>query len=240
MAMLLWQHFWKHKETLMRTQQKNGSPFDQSKFTPDIAFILDLSPASHGNIADQKYYSLTIPGFQFSISESAEFIRLNAHRGMNFNYGELSLYSVVDPYFDLFAVIGLAPESAAWKKRILTTRKLPYGFQIKAGKFLASFGRVKWAAWTLLGFSPTGRWLHGTIWWGRDERGRGSSYLGCASVFFSCGRVQKFWTVQIWTKFRYYWVTNPSAASQSMPFRTKSLYRILHGASSISKMRRSS
>ena len=28
------------------------------------------------------------------------------------------------------------------KRHISTTRKLPYGFQVKAGKFLASFGRV--------------------------------------------------------------------------------------------------
>ena len=61
---------------------------------------------------------------------------------MNFNYGEMSLYSVVDPYFDLFAVIGLSPEGAGLEEAYFTTRKLPYGFQVKAGKFLASFGRV--------------------------------------------------------------------------------------------------
>jgi hypothetical protein len=54
----------------------------------------------------------------------------------------MSLYSVVDPYFDLFAVIGLAPEGAGLEEAYFTTRKLPYGFQLKAGKFLVSFGRV--------------------------------------------------------------------------------------------------
>ena len=126
---------------LIRAQSKEGSAFDQSKFVPDIAFILDVSGVAR-DMADQKYYSLTIPGFSYPFLNQPSSSGLNAHRGMNFNYGELSLYSVVDPYFDLFAVIGLAPEGAGLEEAYFTTRKLPYGFKIKAGKFLASFGRV--------------------------------------------------------------------------------------------------
>jgi hypothetical protein len=93
-------------------------------------------------MANEKYYSLSFPGFSDPFLNQPDPSGLNAHRGMNFNYGEMSLYSVVDPYFDLFAVIGLSPESAGLEEAYFTTRKLPYGFQLKAGKFLASFGRV--------------------------------------------------------------------------------------------------
>ncbi len=137
--MLLFLFLW--PSGLLWAQSREGSAFDQSKFVPDIAFILDVSGVER-NIADQKYYSLTIPGFSYPFLNQPSSSGLNAHRGMNFNYGELSLYSVVDPYFDLFAVIGLAPESAGLEEAYFTTRKLPYGFKIKAGKFLASFGRV--------------------------------------------------------------------------------------------------
>ena len=126
---------------LLRSQSKEGSAFDQSKFVPDIALILDVSGVAR-DMADQKYYSLTIPGFSFPFLNQPSSSGLNAHRGMNFNYGEMSLYSVVDPYFDLFAVIGLAPEGAGLEEAYFTTRKLPFGFQLKAGKFLVSFGRV--------------------------------------------------------------------------------------------------
>jgi len=126
---------------LLQSQSKEGSAFDQSKFVPDIALILDVSGVGR-DMADQKYYSLTIPGFSFPFMNLPSSSGLNAHRGFDFNYGELSLYSVVDPYFDLFAVIDLAPESAGLEEAYFTTRKLPYGFKIKAGKFLASFGRV--------------------------------------------------------------------------------------------------
>ena len=138
-ALLLFIFLW--LSGLIRAQSKEGSSFDQSKYVPDIALILDVSGVAR-DMADQKYYSLTIPGFSYPFLNQPSSSGLNAHRGLNFNYGEMSLYSVVDPYFDLFAVIDLAPESAGLEEAYFTTRKLPYGFKIKAGKFLASFGRV--------------------------------------------------------------------------------------------------
>jgi hypothetical protein len=126
---------------LLRSQSKEGSAFDQSKFVPDIAFILDVSAVAR-DMANEKYYSLITPGYDYPFMNQPSSFGLNAHRGMNFNYGELSLYSVVDPYFDLFAVIGLSPDGAGLEEAYFTTRKLPYGLQLKAGKFLASFGRV--------------------------------------------------------------------------------------------------
>jgi hypothetical protein len=125
----------------LHAQSREGSAFDQSKFVPDIAFILDVSGVAR-NIADQKYFSLTIPGLSYPFLNQSVSSGLNARRGMNFNYGEMSLYSVVDPYFDLFAVIGLSPDGAGLEEAYFTTRKLPYGFLLKAGKFLASFGRI--------------------------------------------------------------------------------------------------
>jgi hypothetical protein len=54
----------------------------------------------------------------------------------------MSLFSVVDPYFDLFAVLDLSPDGAKIEEAYFTTRKLPYGLQVKAGKFLSGFGRI--------------------------------------------------------------------------------------------------
>ena len=123
------------------SQSKEGSSFDQSKFVPDIALIMDVSTVGR-DIANEKYFSLAIPGFDFPFSREIGSYASNAHRGMNFNYAELSLSSVVDPYFDLFAVIDLAPEGANIEEAYFSTRKLPYGLKLKVGKFLASFGRI--------------------------------------------------------------------------------------------------
>lgn len=126
---------------LLRPQSKEGSSFDQAKFVPDIALILDFSGVAR-DISNEEYFSLATPGVSYPFLSQIGSSGLNAHRGWNFNYGELSLYSVVDPYFDMFAVIDLAPEGAGIEEAYFSTRKLPYGFQVKAGKFLASFGRI--------------------------------------------------------------------------------------------------
>jgi hypothetical protein len=125
----------------LKAQSKEGSSFDQAKFVPDIALIVDFSGVAR-DIANEKYYSLAIPGFSYPFLYQTGSSGSNAHRGWNFNYGELSLYSVVDPYFDMFAVIDLSPDGAGVEEAYFSTRKLPYGLQVKAGKFLASFGRV--------------------------------------------------------------------------------------------------
>ena len=68
---------------LLRTQSKEGSAFDQSKFVPDIALILDVSGVAR-DMADQKYYSLTIPGFSYPFLNQPSPSGLNAHRGHEF------------------------------------------------------------------------------------------------------------------------------------------------------------
>jgi hypothetical protein len=105
----------------LRAQSREGSAFDQSKYVPDIALILDVSGVGR-DMANEKYYSLTIPGFSYPFLNQPSPSGLNAQRGMNFNYGEMSLYSVVDPYFDLFAVIDLAPDGAGLEEAYFTTR----------------------------------------------------------------------------------------------------------------------
>src|SRR5512142_3058050 len=88
MLMILW------PAGLLRTQSREGSSFDQAKFVPDIAFILDLSGVTR-NIANEQYYSLVIPGYDYPFVYPIGSTGSNAHRGWNFNYGEMSLYSVV-------------------------------------------------------------------------------------------------------------------------------------------------
>ncbi len=133
------------REANSENQAKNNSPFDQSKFVPDISFIADISYLSR-DLSNDSYSALHIPGTYFPLGHINEdghsHAGFNSLRGFNFNYGELSLYSIVDPYFDLFAIIHLVPEHAGLEEAYITTRKLPYGFQIKAGKFLSSFGRI--------------------------------------------------------------------------------------------------
>jgi hypothetical protein len=102
---------------------------------PDISLILDCSYL-HRNIADEEYGGLFLPGFVPSGDEGG------SHEGFNLNYAEMSLSSVVDPYFELFAILHLSEEHVHLEEAYWLTKRLPAGFQLKAGKFLSSFGRI--------------------------------------------------------------------------------------------------
>jgi hypothetical protein len=130
-----------HNQPLFKDSNQS-SPFSQAQFVPDISLILDFSYKHSSNMDD----GLVIPGFIDKESEDQSMINDGAnpqYNGrFNLNYGEMTLYSVVDPYFDLFAVCHFTEEHAELEEGYLTTRSLPFGFQLKAGKFLSSFGRI--------------------------------------------------------------------------------------------------
>jgi hypothetical protein len=128
------------QESSNKQQPSVSSPFDQSKFVPDISMIVDFSWISR-DLGNDLFSGLQMPGLTGTAGSSEEGIP-NFKKGFNFNYCEMSFYSIVDPYFDLFAVLHLSPEHAGLEEAYAETRKLPYGFQIKAGKFLSGFGRL--------------------------------------------------------------------------------------------------
>ncbi len=117
------------------TQAKSGSPFSQAKFVPDISLILDCSFV-HRNLSNERFQNLLIPG----VARWTE--PLHAKKGFNLNYGEITFFSVVDPYFELFAVCHVAEHHFGLEEAYGLTRKLLPGLQLKVGKFLSSFGRI--------------------------------------------------------------------------------------------------
>lgn len=116
-------------------QSAQSSPFSQAKFVPDISLILDCSYL-HRNVSDEEYAGHFLPGFVQSDEHPA------SHEAFNLNYAEITFYSVVDPYFELFAVCHVSEKHFHLEEAYWLTRKLPAGFQLKAGKFLSSFGRL--------------------------------------------------------------------------------------------------
>ncbi|MDY6934719.1 MAG: hypothetical protein SVZ03_10950 [Spirochaetota bacterium] len=122
-----------------------SSSFSQAKFVPDISFILDSSIV-YRDRKDEKFDLLAIPEFTHAHDNGDEHEHshapMHAHRGFNLNYGELALYSAVDPYFELFATFHLSTESFEIEEGFINTTSLPAGFQLKIGKFLSGFGRL--------------------------------------------------------------------------------------------------
>lgn len=116
--------------------QKISSPFSQAKFVPNISAILDVSYIIR-DMGDIENGSMYTPGY-FTIGEDYN----HGPKGFSFNYFELALESVVDPYFDLFTVFQFINGEFSIEEAFFKTRSLPAGFQLKGGKFFSAFGRL--------------------------------------------------------------------------------------------------
>lgn len=122
---------------------QTSDPFSQAKFVPDIAAIVDVTYVQR-SLEDFTHYG--IPGFKDADSKTSDYENhedeLNQNNGFNLNYAEISFYSQVDPFFDMFAVLHASTEGAEIEEAYFTTQQLPFGFKIKGGKFLSSIGRL--------------------------------------------------------------------------------------------------
>ena len=115
------------------------------KFVPDISLIVDGAYVNR-NLDDEKSKSLEIPEFIHSPAEEAghghSHGMMNQQNGFNLNYAELSMFAAVDPYFDLTATLPFSSDGVELEEAFFTTRSLPWGFQLKGGKFRSSIGRL--------------------------------------------------------------------------------------------------
>jgi hypothetical protein len=115
--------------------RSTAGTFTQNRFNPDLSIIADFA-AVGTNVSDRTAQSLAVPGF---IDQSD---RTGKSRGINFNYLELAFAASVDPYFDFFGVVTFAPDGFDVEEAYVDTRQLPFGFQLRIGKFLSAFGRL--------------------------------------------------------------------------------------------------
>ncbi len=132
------------KENKENKSKSLSSSFSQAKFLPDISFILDIS-AVYRNIENDEYKEVEIPGLVHGGHHEDHVhshAMANENIGFNLNYGELSLYSAVDPYFELIGIFHLSLESFEIEEGYFNTTFLPFGLGLKIGKFLSSFGRL--------------------------------------------------------------------------------------------------
>jgi len=118
--------------------QDTSSSFSQNAYLPDIALILNMSAVGR-NVKNSDYENFAIPGF---IDAGDAELPFNKERGFNLNYAEVAMHSMVDPYFEAFAIFHLHPDEFEIEEAYVTTTSLPAGLRVKAGKFRSAFGRI--------------------------------------------------------------------------------------------------
>jgi hypothetical protein len=126
-------------EQLQKSGSRNTSAsFSQNAYLPDIALILNMSALSR-DVSNSDYEQASIPAF---IPKGSIHLPFNKNRGFNLNYAEVAMHSVVDPYFEAFAMFHLHPDAFEIGEAYVQTTSLPYALRIKAGKFKSNFGRI--------------------------------------------------------------------------------------------------
>ncbi len=111
-------------------------------FNPEISVVLDLvyvgrTIEEEEDNVDDTYEDMELPGFQGSNQGV-----FNRENGVSLNNVELVLSSPVDPYFDMFINFHLFEFEFEVEEAFVTTRRIPYGFQFKLGKFKSGWGRI--------------------------------------------------------------------------------------------------
>ena len=118
--------------------QSSSSSFSQNAYLPDIALILNSSAVSR-NVNNSDYKNFVFPGFT-NVGDAE--LPFNQDRGFNLNYAEMAIHSMVDPYFEAFAIFHLSPNAFEIEEAYVNTTSLPAGLRLKMGKFKSAFGRI--------------------------------------------------------------------------------------------------
>ena len=100
---------------------------------PNISLILSTFGYT-SNLSEAELARRVIPGYMNG--------GITNKKGFNFDSAELGFYAPVDPYFNLFATIPVSEDGVEVEEAYFLTTSLPYGFQLKGGKFKSGFGRI--------------------------------------------------------------------------------------------------
>jgi uncharacterized coiled-coil protein SlyX len=100
---------------------------------PNISLILSTFGYT-SNLSEAELARRVIPGYMNG--------GITNKKGFNFDSAELGFYAPVDPYFNLYATIPVSEDGVEVEEAYFLTTSLPYGFQIKGGKFKSGFGRI--------------------------------------------------------------------------------------------------
>lgn len=109
-------------------------------FNPDMSLIID--GYYHGDSSREGIAHIfeEIEGFGHSCASEEH--HHGPDEGINMQHSELYLSANVDPYFKAWGNIAVADESAEMEEAVIQTTSLPYGLQLKMGKFFSDIGRV--------------------------------------------------------------------------------------------------
>jgi hypothetical protein len=122
------------KESTSWPAWKVSGLFGASALTnPNISLVLDTFVYS-SNLTHNELINRGIPNFTTN--------GLDRRTGFDFREAELSIFAPVDPYVNLYANFPIDENGITVEEIYAVTTFLPWGFQVKGGKFKSNFSRL--------------------------------------------------------------------------------------------------
>jgi uncharacterized coiled-coil protein SlyX len=116
-----------------KSQKATGLFGASNLMNPNISLILDTFGYT-SNLKQSELENRGIPGYTDE--------GLPYRKGVNLESAELFLFAPVDPYFNLYATIPVTEDGVELEEAYFLTTSLPYGIQVKGGKFKSGLGRI--------------------------------------------------------------------------------------------------
>ncbi len=107
-----------------------------TEFNPAISVIIDSIYAHRTEELDDP------PGFDLGGHSHGHDHGHGIEQGLQLREVELTFTGTVDPYFDALTVLGFSDHDVEIEEAFITTRMLPWGLQVKAGKFFSDVGYI--------------------------------------------------------------------------------------------------
>jgi len=100
---------------------------------PNLSLVLDFT-YYQSRLSNEVLEERSLPGY---VAENSEL-----RTGFNLEAAELFFFAPVDPYFNLYAAIPVSSEGAELEEAYAITSALPFGLQVKLGRFKSGFSRL--------------------------------------------------------------------------------------------------
>lgn len=118
----------------------SGSVTSGTAFNPSIAVIPDFTYSRDDRQGDGATILESADGFEAPHGAGEEHAHGGLDEGFSLRETEIAFKGSVDPYFDVVALFAASEEGLSSEEVYVQTRRLPAGFQVKAGKFLSGIG----------------------------------------------------------------------------------------------------
>jgi len=134
------------REEMKSSQTWTAAPAEEPvKAAEDSSLSSKVSGFFGGSVLTNPNISLVVDTFGYTSNlkkEELEERGIEQRKGFNLRAAELFIFAPVDSYFNLYAAIPITEEEVELEEAYAVTTSLPFGLQVKGGKFKSNFSRL--------------------------------------------------------------------------------------------------